>query len=142
MPFDPSYQSQIQDQQGAKIVAYGPQAVIDMSQVPAANTLDSTANTLTAHAGGGQGSALPVTAEINQVTTVASAGDSVVLPAAAAGIQIMVANAAAVNSMNVFPASGDQINALGANTAFALAAGKTAQFYCVKAGQWHSILSA
>jgi hypothetical protein len=44
--------------------------------------------------------------------------------------------------MNVFPASGEAINALGANAAFALAAGKTATFYCYTAAQWHSILSA
>jgi hypothetical protein len=99
-------------------------------------------NGITAHAGGGQGSATPLPAAINRVTTVASAGDSVILPASAPGMQIMVANATATNSMNVFPASGDAINALGANAAFAVAAAKTATFYCTNAGQWHSILSA
>ena len=81
----------------------------------------STANGLTAHAGGGQGSALALTASINRVTTVGSGNDSVVLPAAIAGMQITVINAAASNSMNCFPASGEAINALGANAAFAIA---------------------
>ena len=102
----------------------------------------SAANALTAHAGGGQASALPITASIARFTTVATAGDSAVLPASASGMQITVANAAAANSMNVFPATGESINALGANTAFAVAAGKTATFFCTNAGQWHSILSA
>jgi hypothetical protein len=37
---------------------------------------------------------------------------------------------------------GDQINALGVNTAFALAAAKSAQFFCVANGFWDVILSA
>jgi hypothetical protein len=102
----------------------------------------TTVDGLTAHAGGGQGSATPCTAMFNRFTTVATAADSGVLPASAAGMCITVTNAAASNSMNVYPASGDAINALGANAAYALAAGKTAEFVCMTAGQWHAILSA
>lgn len=102
----------------------------------------STTNGLTAHAGGGQGSALLLTTVINRVTTVGTAADSVGLPVSAAGMQIVVTNAAASNSMNVFPQTGEQINALGNNNAFAVAAGKTANFSCAVAGQWHAILSA
>lgn len=104
--------------------------------------LSSTANGLTAHSGGGQGSALPLTASINRVTTVAAANDSVLLPASIPGSQIMVVNAAAANSMNVFPQTGDAINALAANTAFAMAANKTANFICAVAGTWNSNLTA
>lgn len=96
---------------------------------------------LTAHAGGGQGSATPLPAMINRVTTVASIADSVVLPASQPGLQIMVVNAGA-NSMNVFPLGTDQINALGASTAFAVAATKVCEFYCTNSGQWHSLLTA
>ena len=101
-----------------------------------------TLNGITAHAGGGQGSATPLPAMINRVTTVASAADSVVLPASAPGLQIMVVNATATNAMNVFPAGTDAINALAASTAFSVVAGKTCEFYCTNAGQWHTILSA
>ena len=90
---------------------------------------------------GGQGSATPLPAAINRLTTVGTAGDSVVLPASAPGMQIIVANSTAT-SANVFPASGEAINGLGANGAFALATTKVATFYCTNAGQWHSILSA
>lgn len=102
----------------------------------------SNVDGLTAHAGGGQGSGTLLTAMMNRVTTVASAADSMLLVGSVAGMQIIVINAAASNSMNVFPAAGEQINALGANTAFAVAANKTATFYCVTAGQWHSQLTA
>lgn len=100
-----------------------------------------TLNGITAHAGGGQGSATPLPAMINRITTVATIADSVVLPAAVPGMQIMVVNAGA-NSANVFPAGTDAINALGASTAFALAATKVAEFYCTNSGQWHTLLTA
>lgn len=103
---------------------------------------ETAVDNLVAHAGGGQGAATVLPALLNRVTTVASAGDSVVLPASKSGMNVTVTNAAASNSMNVFPAAGEAINALGANAAFALAAGKTATFYCYTAAQWHSILSA
>ena len=102
----------------------------------------SSVDSITAHAGGGQGSATPLTAMINRVTTVATANDSVLLPVSANGMSLTVINATASNSMNMFPASGEAINALGANAAFAVAAGKTVEAYCVTAGQWHTILSA
>lgn len=101
----------------------------------------SAVDGLTAHAGGGQASATPLTATLNRFTTVATIADSGLLPVSAVGMQVTVANAA-TNSMNVFPATGESINALAANAAFAVAGGKTAAFYCMKAGQWHSILSA
>lgn len=102
----------------------------------------SVAAGLTAHAGGGQGSALALTARVNQVTTVATAADSVVLPAAVAGEEIIVINAAAANAMNVFPATGDAINALAANTALSVVANKAIMFVCAVTGTWNSILTA
>jgi hypothetical protein len=96
---------------------------------------------MTAHAGGGQGSATAISTVMSRFTTVATAGDSSVLPASKPGMTLTVINAGAA-SMNVFPATGEQINALGANGAFAVAAGKTCQFYCTVAGQWHTLLSA
>jgi hypothetical protein len=94
-------------------------------------------NGITAHAGGGQASATPLPAMLNRVTTVATIADSVLMPAAVPGLEIMIVNASA-NSMNVFPAGTDQINALGASAAFAMAAAKVEVLYCVNSGQWHS----
>lgn len=101
---------------------------------------ESFKDNITAFATGGQASATQMTTVFNRFTTVASAGDSAKLPVSAGGLNITVANASA-NSMNVFPQTGDQINALGVNVAFAVGAGKSASFGCAGAGTWHSILS-
>jgi hypothetical protein len=78
----------------------------------------------------------------NRVTTVGTAADSVKLPAALAGDQVVVINAAAANAMAVFPGTGDAINALSANASLSVAANKTVLFYCAVAGTWNSILTA
>ena len=99
---------------------------------------------LTAHAGGGQASGLLLTRTYSRFNTVATAGDSALLPATASiGLQAynLIVHNNSANSMNVFPASGEQINALGANAAFALAAGKTATFFGT-GSLWSASLSA
>ena len=96
---------------------------------------------ITAHAGGGQASAVALPAVLNRITVCATGGDSTVLPPSAAGLEITVTNAGAA-SCNVFPLGTDQINALGASNAFALAATKTVTLFCCVAGQWHTLLSA
>lgn len=101
----------------------------------------SCANGITALAGGGQTGATNLTGALNRVTTVATAADSVMLPTAKAGMSIFVKNTAA-NSLNVFPASGDAINALAANAAYALATVKAAFFVCVVDGTWDTVLTA
>jgi hypothetical protein len=103
----------------------------------------AVADNLKALVGGGQsGNTLDANVSSHRVTKVANANDSVTLPPSQSGVILIVANAAASNSMNVFPAKGEQINALGANTAFAVAAGKVALFMCGTSGQLHSILTA
>jgi hypothetical protein len=102
---------------------------------------ESASDALTAHAGGGQANGLPLVAAINRVTTVGTIADSVLLPPSMPGASVTVINAGAL-SMNVFPSTGDAINALAANAAFAVAATKVVTFYCTVSGQWHSQLSA
>jgi hypothetical protein len=104
--------------------------------------LTSQANGITAYATGGQTNAVQLTKAINRVTTVGSAADSVKLPKAVAGTSLVVINAAAANSMNVFPSSGDAVNALSADAAFAVAANKTVLFFCAVAGTWNAIVTA
>jgi hypothetical protein len=104
--------------------------------------LGPASNGLTAFAGGGQASATALPSYINRVTTVATAADSVKLPAAVAGLQITVINAAAANAMNVFPQTGEVINALAANAALSVAANKSVVFSCAVAGTWNSNLTA
>lgn len=99
-------------------------------------------NALTAFAGGGQASAVQLKYRIARVTTVATAADSVILPFAKAGMQMTVINAAAANAMDVFPATGDIINALSANTALSVAANKAIVFTCAVDGTWNTNLTA
>lgn len=103
---------------------------------------NSAANALTANPGGGQASALALTKGVNRITTVATAGDSVKLPQALAGRQVVVINAAASNAMDNFPASGDAINALAADTAISIVANTTVMFFCAVNGIWNSIVTA
>lgn len=101
----------------------------------------SAVNGLTALAGGAQaGTAL--TREINRVTTVTTAADSVQLPAAVAGRVVTVINAAAANAMAVFPQTGEIINALAANASISVAANRTIMFSCAVNGTWNSLLTA
>lgn len=99
---------------------------------------DGTTRGIIANPGGGQTNAVHLTSEFNKVTTVASAGDSVLLPPSRDGLQRFVVNAGA-NTCNVFPSHGDEINAAGANTAYALAAGHNAVFRCVDDRDWRAI---
>lgn len=117
-------------------------AFVDLSDVGSTFfDLSSTANNITARAGGGQANATPLTATYNRVVTVASANDSVLLPVATVGSRVVVFNRSA-NSLNVFPTTGGAIAAGGANAAYALAGTKSAEFVCMVDGTWDVLLSA
>lgn len=107
-------------------------------QVP----LLTAAATVAAAAGGGQTNATALTATYNKVTTVASANDSVKLPASVAGMMVAITNGHASNSLQVFGVSPDTINGVATGTGVALAAGKTGIYLCPVAGAWHLLLSA
>lgn len=74
----------------------------------------------TAHAGGGQGSATLIPNIVSICTVCATNGDSAILPPAPFAIPYYIRNNGAA-SMNLFPVSGAQINALGANNPLAIA---------------------
>lgn len=120
-----------------------PKSYVDPSDV--AGVLASASgvqNAITAYAGGGQANAVQLTKTISRVTTVGTAADSVKLPAAVAGMQVTVINSAAANAMNVFPATGEYINALAVNTALSVVANKAVIFTCAVNGRWQSLLTA
>lgn len=101
---------------------------------------ESAQNAITAFSGGGQGSATALTKQVNRITTVAAPADSVKLPAAAAGLQVIVINAAATNAAAIFPFTGDAINSLSANASLSVPAGTVALFTCAVAGTWSELL--
>ena len=96
----------------------------------------STAGALTA-AGATQGTALALTSDINNVTTVA-AGTGVILPFWQTGHRIVVRNGGA-NNLAVYPNSSAQINSLGANVAFSLPAGTAIEFVNFTSTQWNTL---
>lgn len=90
-------------------------------------------------AGSSQATALLLTRPINDVTTVA-ASTGVVFPAATVGMRIVIRNGGA-NSLNVYPASGGQINSLGANVAFTLVSGTVLEYIAFSTTQWYTLSS-
>mgnify|MGYP001562619387 CR=1 FL=1 len=101
--------------------------------------LTSISAALTAHVGSSQGDGAITTTVVNQYGTVANAGDAATLPTAVAGKVVIVANLAATNSMDVFPATGASIGIGSANAAKAVAAGNTYIFLAVSTTQWLAI---
>ena len=103
--------------------------------------VNNSNSALTAFATGGQASGTALNLGLNKFTTVTTTGDSATLPAIAGGVLCIVVNAT-TNSMNVFPNVGGTINALAANTALAVAAGKTVIFIQIPDGAWYALVSA
>jgi hypothetical protein len=95
----------------------------------------SASSGLTAHAGGTQAAALNLVSAINNVSTVATAGDSVRLPASAAGMAIEVTNSGAA-SMQVYGAGTDTINGVATGTGVAQLPGQSVVYTCAIAGNW------
>jgi len=91
-----------------------------------------TAGTTQTQAGG-----LALIGEVNEVSTVANVNDTVVLPAAAAGIKVVIINNGA-NTLRIYPASGDDLGQ-GADTFTSLAAGSNITFVAYDATNWEII---
>lgn len=100
---------------------------------------------LTAYAGGGQGSALELSATkiVHEVTTVASSGDSVKLPAPIASRLHIVINHGNAD-LAVFPQTGHSIANESANDSVSVAPGKLVIFSVATATRWGAseVLSA
>lgn len=90
---------------------------------------------IVALAGGANGATTPVLdGDINVLSTVATAADSVRLPAnQPPGSQLIVRNSGAASS-NVFPPAGGTINGAAADAALAVANAKTTMFIQVGTG--------
>jgi len=80
----------------------------------------------------------PITTYFYEIATCANAGDAVTLPTAAAGKVVVIANNGA-NDADVFPATGDNIDAAGTNTAYSLTSGTNVMFISQDATDWDTI---
>ena len=110
-------------------------AVISGSQA-SGNVRFSTSNP-TAGTTQTQAGATALTADLNAVTT-GNASDGVRLPAAVAGLEIVVANLSASNAAKVYGAGSDTINGTAGATGVALATSAVTIYYCFQATKWLS----
>jgi hypothetical protein len=98
--------------------------------------VDPSATTgITAHAGGGKASATVLRSVFNVVSTVGTAADSDLLPAARLGDRITVKNGGA-NAMQVFGQGTDTINGVATGTGVSQAAGATTIYFATADGAW------
>jgi hypothetical protein len=95
----------------------------------------SYASGITAFAGGGQASATVLSASKNRVDVVATSLDSVKFIPAVAGNGMIVVNNAS-NSMNVYPASGENYLGEGANAPIEVVGGQSLEVFCYTTGVW------
>jgi hypothetical protein len=89
-------------------------------------------------AGTTQGTATALVSNINNVTVVTAAAAGVILPTAVAGMRILIRNSDSLDTLSIYPATGGQINALGANAASTLAAGLTTELVATTSTQWYT----
>jgi hypothetical protein len=116
--------------------------VVDSSIAPytvSGNFLISPSTSgITAHAGGGQSGATPLTTPLNSVKFVASPGDSVLLPPAVAGMEVLVLNINDVNAIQVFATGSDQINLIAGNVGISQLPDTSILYTSVVSGFWTS----
>ena len=103
---------------------------------------ESSAAAITANATQNQSSATQLTVEVNNVTTNATAGNGVALPAAVAGLTILVANSTP-RALQVYGnnASADTINGVATGTGVSQMANSIVLYTCIvggASGQWAS----
>lgn len=103
----------------------------------------SSVNAAVTAAGSTQGTATPLTKQINVVSTVVSGANGVSLPTAVAGYRITIINTSA-NALNVYPLGNGTINGGAANTAYSQSSGDKFDFICVNSatapgGVWYTM---
>lgn len=96
---------------------------------------ESAQDSITAHAGGTKAAAFQLTKEMNRISVAATAGDSVLLPASAPGLTIIVENAGAA-AVQVYGLGTDTINAVATATGVSQMAGSVVFYTCYAAGAW------
>lgn len=128
---------------------YGPGAILNAGQTwnnlfygqaTAVDNLSLTSNNQT--------TGFQITTPYVRVATVNTAGNSVTLPLSTRGMVIVVVNddpTAGGKAMNIYPAVGDAINALGANNPYSLnntfatvSPGVVTIFICYSNGLWRT----
>lgn len=99
--------------------------------------LEAAQDNITAHAGGGQSAAFPITTQTARITTVATVGDSILLPPSTPGLEMLIINHGA-NAMQVYGTGTDQIDDQAAATGVSQMANSLVIYTCATAGNWYS----
>lgn len=89
----------------------------------------------TAYATGGQANATQLTAADCLINTVATDGDSALMPLAIVGAKIKI-RSGGVGSLDLFPRTGENFIGLAANIAIPMATGTAIEFVCFTTGEW------
>jgi hypothetical protein len=95
----------------------------------------SVSPAVTAFATGGQTNATLLTSDFNNITVVATTGDSVKLPPSDVGEVIIVSNQGA-NAAQIFGTTPDTINGVATGTGISIPVGAIFTFTCAVAGNW------
>jgi len=97
-------------------------------------------NSITAGTTQTQAGATALTKNTNRVTVVGTNGDGVKLPTAVAGLEILIINDDAAQTLKIWPATGDAIDGGSANAVDAnqLAAGSSRRYIAVDATNWYT----
>lgn len=112
--------------------------VIATTEVTAGTfVVGSAASGITAQAGGTKAAATVLAKQFNQISTCATADDSVLLPAALAGRTVYVFNDGAA-AARIFGAGTDTIDGVGTATGVPLTNAERAVFVCFTDGAWVS----
>lgn len=98
----------------------------------------TVSDTITAGATQTQAGATLLTSTFNNVTVVATAGDGVRLPTAAAGTRVTIRNSDSTDTLKAYPFSGDSINALAVNLSVDIPALSETTFTAKDATVWYS----
>lgn len=98
---------------------------------------ESAMDGIVAFAGGGQTNATPVTVQSARVATVATAGDSVKLPPAVPGLEMLILNHGGV-PMQVYGTGADTIDDLAASAGVSQMQNSMVIYTCFSAGLWYT----
>lgn len=103
------------------------------------NFVDATDTALTATASGTKLTAIVLTKGISRLAVVATAADSVLLPPAKVGINVLVINDGAA-AAQVFGAGTDTIDGVATATGVVLTNAKRCIYSCYTDGAWVSLM--
>lgn len=94
----------------------------------------SSTDSITAHSGGGSGSATAIVSQTNRVATVAADHDSVKLPTSVGGMEVLIDNDA-TKIVDVYPAGSDTIE--DSANPYSIPGGADVTFISPVAGKWY-----